>query len=386
MNTKKPMIMCVVGARPNFMKIAPILRAFKDPQYGLDAMLLHTGQHYDEAMYHRLFADLAIPAPDINLNVGSGGHAAQTAEIMIRFDPAITEYAPDAVLVVGDVNSTIACALVASKRGVPVFHVEAGLRSFDWEMPEEVNRVLTDRLADLLFTTETAAEENLKREGEDPSRIHFVGNVMIDTLYYCLPSATPAGKTLREAGVTQPLFNGEPNSFGLVTMHRPSNVDDPDMLRSLLQTLGTIAQQLPLVIPLHPRTQHNVEMFGLQPLLEHPGIAVLPPQGYLSNIGLMRNARVVLTDSGAIQEETTALGVSCLTLRENTERPVTIEQGTNLLVGRDPQKILEAFEEVMQGQGKSGRIPHYWDGRSSERICQHIKEFFSSRNTGTGAV
>jgi len=363
-------VLCVVGARPNFMKIAPIMRAFRAPELGLRATLLHTGQHYDAAMKHAFFEQLDIPEPDIDLGVGSGSHALQTAEIMQRFEPVLDRERPDVVLVVGDVNSTIACALVAVKKGIPVVHVEAGLRSGDRSMPEEINRVLTDQLSELLFTTERDAERNLAREGIDPARVHFVGNVMIDTLRHNLTRATPAARTLREAGL-----DAAEGEYGLVTLHRPSNVDDPARLRALLELLAECSEQLPLVFPVHPRTASRIAEAGLEPVLERGRILRLDPLGYLEMLGLMRSARLVLTDSGGIQEETTALGVPCLTLRENTERPITIEEGTNTLVGTRPECIRAAFDETLRSGGKAGRVPPLWDGCAAERIAAILSDW-----------
>lgn len=371
-------LVCVVGARPNFMKIAPLMRVFRGRPERFDAVLLHTGQHYDEAMKDAFFRQLGIPQPDIDLEVGSGTHAVQTAEIMRRFEPVLDAQQPDAVLVVGDVNSTIACALVAAKKGVAVIHVEAGLRSFDRAMPEEINRVLTDQISDLLFTTEPDGELNLVREGVAAERVHFVGNVMIDTLMANLQHAVPAEQTLR-AMVGPGQFAALPARFGVLTLHRPSNVDDPQVLSRLLQTLGRLSQQLPLVFPVHPRTRARIEAAGLGEILAGPGIAAIPPLGYLQLLGLMRAATLVLTDSGGIQEETTALGVPCLTLRDNTERPVTVFEGTNTIVGADPQRIAQAFAEVLGSGGKAGRVPQLWDGHAAERIADRIESWMSAR-------
>jgi UDP-N-acetylglucosamine 2-epimerase (non-hydrolysing) len=366
-------ILCIVGARPNFMKMAPIMSALKDAGPLLTVSLLHTGQHYDVAMNHQYFEALGIPSPDVNLEVGSGSHAVQTAEVMRRFEPVLDERQPSAILVVGDVNSTIACALVASKKGIPVIHVEAGLRSFDRAMPEEINRVLTDQLSDLLFTTERTGRENLLREGIDESRIHFVGNVMIDTLRRNLERAIPAHTTLREAG--RPGFLDGRDGYALLTMHRPSNVDDPKILATLLETTLKISAKLPVIFPVHPRTRSMIEKFGMSGILDVPQIALLPPMGYLEILGLMKEARVVLTDSGGIQEETTALGVPCITLRNNTERPITVDEGTNTIAGQDPGAITKAFEDVMNSGGKTGRIPEFWDGQAAVRIARTIKSW-----------
>ncbi|MCB1679188.1 MAG: UDP-N-acetylglucosamine 2-epimerase (non-hydrolyzing) [Halioglobus sp.] len=369
-------ILCVVGARPNFMKIAPIMRAFAQSDSPLEARLLHTGQHYDAAMKHAFFDQLHIPEPDIDLEVGSGSHAGQTADIMKRFEPVLDASPPAAVLVVGDVNSTIACALVAVKKGIPVIHVEAGLRSGDRQMPEEINRVLTDQLSELLFTTEASAEDNLVREGISRDRVHFTGNVMIDTLLYNLEYAVPAATSLTAAGL-DPDATGD--GYGLVTLHRPSNVDDPAVLRQLLTVLAQIGQRTPLLFPVHPRTRARIAAAGLDELLERAAITVLPPQGYLEMLGLMRDARIVLTDSGGIQEETTALGVPCVTLRDNTERPITVHQGTNTIVGTDPERILACYLDVMETGGKTGRVPDLWDGRAAQRIVAIVNQWAAGR-------
>ena len=352
-------VLCVAGARPNFMKIAPVMAALSET--GIAAQLLHTGQHYDAAMSDGFFADLGIPHPDHHLEVGSGSHAVQTAEVMKRFEPVLESVRPQAVLVVGDVNSTLACALVAAKRGVCVIHVEAGLRSYDRRMPEEINRVLTDQISDLLFITEKSALANLQREGIDPARVEFVGNVMIDTLHRNLERAVPSEKTLGAAL----------SAYAVLTLHRPSNVDDPATLTALLDVIAEINRSLPVVLPLHPRTRGNIDKFGLSAKLD--GLRILPPLGYLDMLGLMRDAKLVLTDSGGIQEETTALGVPCLTLRDNTERPITLAEGTNTLVGADPTAIRAAFSDVMANGGKAGCIPEYWDGRAAMRIAYTLK-------------
>lgn len=371
-------ILCIVGARPNFMKIAPIMRAFASADSPLTARLLHTGQHYDEAMKHAFFDQLNIPEPDIDLEVGSGSHAQQTAEIMKRFEPVLDENPPLAVLVVGDVNSTIACALVAVKKGIPVIHVEAGLRSGDREMPEEINRILTDQLSEMLFTTEASAEANLVREGIGADKVHFVGNVMIDTLRYNLPDAVPSQTTLSNAAGQGSLATAD--GYGLLTLHRPSNVDDPAVLSRLLAVLARISRRTPLLFPIHPRTHARIVDAGLQGMLDEAAITTLPPLGYLEMLGLMKDARVVLTDSGGIQEETTALGVPCITLRENTERPITVSQGTNTVVGTDADRIFSCYEDVMATGGKSGRIPQLWDGEAARRIVGLIGQWAMERN------
>lgn len=357
-------ILCVVGARPNFMKIAPIVAALSEQ--GFDAPIVHTGQHYDEAMNEAFFRDLGIPQPLVNLAVGSASHAVQTAEIMMRFEPILDRMSPRAILVVGDVNSTIACALVAAKKGVTVIHVEAGLRSYDRAMPEEVNRVLTDQISDFLFITEESARANLEREGISPQRVHFVGNVMIDSLYRSLDKAVSAKDQL------PPGIAGK--GYVVATLHRPSNVDEPAVLGGLLGALNRMAETLPVVLPLHPRTRSKAVEYGMAERLAAPGMVVLPPAGYLEMLGLMRDARLVVTDSGGLQEETTALGVPCLTVRENTERPITIELGTNSLVGTDPVMLLAAFDDVLSCGGKSGRVPPLWDGKASDRIAAILAE------------
>ena len=370
-------VMCVVGARPNFMKMAPILRALAAHQPALPTLLVHTGQHYDQGMSHQLFEDLGLPRPDLNLEVGSGSHAVQTAEVMRRFEPALDEHQPSCVLVVGDVNSTLACTLVAVKKGVPVVHVEAGLRSYDRKMPEEINRVLTDQVADRLYTTERSALDNLLREGISADRVAFVGNVMIDSLVTNRPHARPIADTLAAHGI-DPALLAHARGHGVVTLHRPSNVDDADTLRSLLGVLREVSASLPLVFALHPRTRNNIERFGLADMIDHQRMALLPPQGYLEMLGLMRDATLVLTDSGGLQEETTALGVPCLTLRENTERPITAEQGTNTLVGRDPQAIRQGVAEILRGDGKRGRVPELWDGHAADRIAADLWQWLGA--------
>ena len=364
-------LLCVVGARPNYMKMAPLVRAFGKRSEGPEVVLIHTGQHYDVEMNERLFADLELPSPDLNLEVGSGTHAVQTAEIIRRFEPVLDRLLPCCVIVVGDVNSTLACSLVAAKKRTPIVHVEAGLRSFDRDMPEEINRVLTDQLADLLFITERSAADNLAREGIAPSRIRFVGNVMIDSLLHHRRRAIPPSETLAREGVGADFLAGAPG-FGVVTLHRPSNVDEPVALRESLAMLRDIAERLPLIWPVHPRAKSNIERFGLAPLLNGARIALLPPQGYLEMLGFLGEATLVLTDSGGIQEETTALDVPCLTMRDNTERPITVEQGTNTLVGRNRSPALACVDEILRTGGKRGRIPELWDGHAAERIADEL--------------
>ena len=358
-------ILCVVGARPNFMKIAPIVDALQQHPF-LAPFLLHTGQHYDDSMKEAFFRQLGIPEPDVDLEVGSATHAVQTAQIMQRFEPVLDKVAPVAVLVVGDVNSTIACSLVASKKHVPVIHVEAGLRSYDRTMPEEINRVLTDQISDLLFTTERGARENLLREGISEDRIHFVGNVMIDALFRSLEAAVPAAQTMNRYD------HPSQEEYAVLTLHRPANVDAPETLQALLQVLVEISQEIPILFPCHPRTAGRIDQYGLHGLLKKGRVILLPPLGYLEMLGLVRSARMVLTDSGGLQEETTALGIPCITLRENTERPITVTEGTNTVVGRDPDRILQSVQEILEGGGKAGRVPELWDGRAARRIVDII--------------
>lgn len=371
---KKIKIVCVVGARPNFMKIAPIISQMQRDGSRLIPYLVHTGQHYDKEMKHSFFEQLGIPEPDVDLGVGSGSHAQQTAEVMRRFEPVLDEQQPTAILVVGDVNSTIACALVAVKKGIPVIHVEAGLRSFDRSMPEEINRVLTDQISDCLFTTERIAADNLAREGIAADKIQFVGNVMIDTLLNNLKRATPFDETLGKYVKDATLYC---NGFGLLTMHRPSNVDDATVLERLLGAVEKVSEELPILFPMHPRTAAKIDQFGLYSYLDKTRIQPLPPLGYLDLLGLMAKAKLILTDSGGIQEETTALGVPCITLRENTERPITIDEGTNTIVGTDAQRIVAVAHEVITQGGKSGRIPEYWDGQAAERIVRLIEQRYA---------
>ncbi len=354
----------VCGARPNFMKIAPLMRAYRSCP-GIQPLLVHTGQHYDEKMSKLFFEELEIPRPDINLEVGSGSHAQQTATIMQRFEPVVAEHKPDAVLVVGDVNSTIACALVAAKMGVQVYHVEAGLRSFDRTMPEEINRLLTDSISDLLFVSEPSGLDNLRVEGVPAERVHFVGNVMIDTLERCRDRAAQSD-VLERLGLA-------PREYVLVTLHRPASVDHPDVLAGLLGVLDQVQREFPVVFPIHPRTRKAIEADHLAPLVAGmKQLKLLDPLGYLDFMRLTSQARVVMTDSGGIQEETTILGVPCLTMRENTERPATITHGTNKLVGMDPQRILAAYREVRDTAPGTARRPEKWDGRAAERIAEII--------------
>lgn len=355
-------ILHVVGARPNFMKAAPVLTALR--ARGARQTLVHTGQHYDVKLSDAIFAELDLPEPDVNLGAGSGSHAEQTAQVMVGMERALLERRPDLVLVYGDVNSTVAAALAAVKLGVPVGHVEAGLRSRDRAMPEEINRIVTDRLATQLFTPSQDGDDNLLHEGVPREWIHLVGNVMIDTLVRLLPSTTGDG-LLRSFG----LMNGKGAApFALVTLHRPSNVDDPPMLRKLLRALESLAADVPVVLPMHPRTKQRMAAMGL----ETGRIQVSEPLTYLEFLGLQRHAAVVITDSGGIQEETTYLGVPCLTMRENTERPVTVTLGTNVLIGRDTDLLEAETRRVLAGAAKRGSVPPLWDGKAAERIADVV--------------
>jgi len=382
MNTMK--IMSIAGARPNFMKLASIVRAVEkyNVKRGvnlIDHVIVHTGQHYDARMSHAFFEDLGLPEPDINLGVGSGSHAAQTAEIMQKFEPVLLEHCPDVLLVVGDVNSTIACTLVASKVEYPqpsamshdpstrrpiIVHVEAGLRSFDRDMPEEINRILTDALSDLLFITEEGAIKHLQNEGVHADKIHFVGNVMIDTLQQHLGRADTST-------IKQQL--NVPENYGLITLHRPSNVDRKETLLPLVDCMHRISERCHLVFPVHPRTENSLRTLGLwQELEDNKAMTLAEPLGYIDFLKLVKDASIVITDSGGIQEETTVLGVPCVTLRENTERPVTVTVGTNYLIGTNPGKIMETVNMILDGQGKQGSIPQYWDGHAGDRIVEII--------------
>lgn len=353
-------ILNIVGARPNLPKIAPLLREMqRHPE--IEPILVHTGQHYDEKLSDIFFRQMGIPEPHVNLEVGSASHAAQTAEILKRIEPVLLERQPDLVLVVGDVNSTIAVSLAAVKLGIPVAHVEAGLRSFDRTMPEEINRILTDAIADYLFVTEEDAIEHLLKEGRPRESIFFVGNVMIDSLRHFLPIAQQSSVG-GELGLAK---DGKWSRFAVLTLHRPSNVDSTENLAELLGAIDAIAVEVPVIFPVHPRTQQRLTQAGIR---HRPELRLIPPVGYLDFLCLLSKASLVLTDSGGIQEETTALGVPCLTLRENTERPITISQGTNLLVGTDPSRIVAAAKATLSGKNKAGRIPPLWDGQAAGRI------------------
>ena len=353
----------VVGARPNLIKIAPLVEQMKRHP-GIRQLLLHTGQHYDDQMSQIFFDDLGIPQPDIYLGVGSGSHAEQTARVMIAFEKALLEHEPDLVVVVGDVNSTLACTITAAKLSIPVAHVEAGLRSFDRAMPEEINRIVTDALSDFLFTTSREAGENLLHEGVPAEKIFFVGNVMIDTLNRHRGRARQLNTPAR--------FGLEPGRYALLTLHRPSNVDNPETFADILDALTAIQCDFPILFPAHPRTVKRISEFGFAQRLDSaPDLRLVDPLGYLEFLDLMMHAQLVLTDSGGIQEETTILGVPCLTIRENTERPITITEGTNVLVGE--------ARRVLKGEGKAGRVPELWDGRAAERIVSILWEQMGNR-------
>ncbi|MBN1816541.1 MAG: UDP-N-acetylglucosamine 2-epimerase (non-hydrolyzing) [Sedimentisphaerales bacterium] len=360
----------IVGARPNFMKIAPLMAEYRKQDW-IEPLLVHTGQHYDEKMSALFFRELGIPKPDINLGVGSGTHAAQTADIMKAFEPVCLEHKPDAVLVVGDVNSTIACGLVAAKLGIRLIHVEAGLRSFDRTMPEEINRRLTDALSDLLFCTEQAGVDNLLREGVPQEKIFLVGHVMIDTLLAHVQQARQS--TLLDDLQKQGCLNGD--GFAVVTLHRPSNVDDPAVFSRILDALEVIQKDLSILFPVHPRTRKTLSLSPLDKRVKAlSNLHLMEPIGYLDFLQLTCHAKLVLTDSGGIQEETTALQVPCLTLRENTERPVTVQIGSNQLVGTDTARILAAYTKVIQGTLRKPQIPPLWDGKASGRIVNILLE------------
>jgi len=359
-------IVNVVGARPNFMKIAPIMEQFERSR-GIEPLLVHTGQHYDEKMSDLFFRQLGIPQPDINLEVGSASHAVQTAEIMKAFEAVVLEHKPDVVLVVGDVNSTIACGLVAVKLGVKLVHIEAGLRSFDRSMPEEINRVLTDSISDLLFCTEQSGVDNLLREGIPKGKIFLVGNVMIDTLL----------KNKAKAATSNVLsqFNLDGNDFAVLTLHRPANVDDVIAFGRVLDALEIIQNDMPVIFPIHPRTRKNLSSWSLgERIKKLPNLRLTDPLGYLDFLKLMSSARIVLTDSGGIQEETTIFKIPCLTLRENTERPITVEIGSNTVVGTDTDKIIETYQQAANGDWCKPQIPLLWDGHAAERIVKIISD------------
>ena len=364
-------ILNVVGARPNFMKIAPLMEEYKHHP-DIEPLLVHTGQHYDEKMSDLFFRQLGIPEPDINLEIGSASHAVQTAEIMKAFEPVVLRHEPDAVLVVGDVNSTIACGLVAVKLGSKLVHVEAGLRSGDRSMPEEVNRILTDSISDMLFCTEQSGVDNLIKEGVAQEKIHLVGHVMIDTLLRNLERASES--TIISQLQDQGCLNG--GGYAMLTLHRPSNVDDPETFSRILDALEVIQRDMPILFPIHPRTRRNLTVLGMQERMDSlRNIHLVDPIGYLDFLKLNSCAKVVLTDSGGIQEETTVLKVPCITLRENTERPITAEIGSNQVVGTDPERIVAAYRKAIGGDFREPQIPPLWDGKAAERIVRTMLEF-----------
>ena len=358
-------LLLVVGARPNFMKIAPLHAELA--RRGIPQRLVHTGQHYDAQMSKVFFDDLGMPKPDVYLNVGSGTHAEQTARVMLGFEGVCQEAAPAGVVVVGDVNSTIACALVATKLWIKVAHVEAGLRSFDRRMPEEINRLLTDQISDLLFTPSQDGDENLLREGVAESKIHRVGNIMIDSLLAHLERAR--GSDVHDRLGVAPL------GYGVLTLHRPSNVDEPEPFRRIIAALEEVGQDLPIVFPIHPRTRKQLQQLGLyERLATIPGIRLVDPMGYLDFLALVSQSRLVLTDSGGLQEETTVLRIPCLTLRENTERPITVTIGSNVVVGSDTEAIIGAAREALAEPPRRGRVPPLWDGRTAERVADVLEQ------------
>ena len=367
-------ILAVVGARPNFMKIAPICRVFnnvtaQDPARHIEYILVHTGQHYDDNMSKVFFDDLDIPKPDINLEIGSGTHAEQTAGIMVKFEKFCEEQKPDLIVVVGDINSTLACSVVGAKLLIPIVHIEAGLRSFDRGMPEEINRIVTDALSDHLFTTCLDANENLKKEGIPEDKIHFAGNVMIDTLFHSLPKA--------ENSLIKDELGLKDGSYALATLHRPSNVDDTKVFTSILKGLIEVSKRIKVIFAVHPRARKKIEKLEVyEEIRNNKMLRLIDPVGYLDFLSLMKNAAVVLTDSGGMQEETTVLGIPCLTLRENTERPVTVTEGTNILVGMDPEKMISEMDKILNGKAKKGKIPELWDGKTAERIVNKLIDVY----------
>jgi len=369
MRTKKR-IFLVAGARPNFMKIAPLYEVMKNSAR-LQPVIVHTGQHYDKNMSQVFFRELGLPKPHIYLGVGSGSHAVQTAKIMVEFEKVCLKKKPAMVLVVGDVNSTLACSVVSSKLLIPIAHIEAGLRSFDRAMPEEINRIVTDSLSDYLFTTCRDANRNLEKEGVKRNKIFFAGNVMIDSLGRFIKEAEKR-KTFRK-------FSLKDGEYALLTLHRPSNVDDKATLEKILKTMAKISMKTKIIFPAHPRTKKQIEKYKLKKYLRVGNIEVIEPVGYLDALNLMKHSRFVLTDSGGMQEETTVLGVPCITMRENTERPITVTQGTSTLVGNNPAKITRAVNQILNGKYKKGRVPELWDGKSARRIAKILSIHLSKR-------
>ncbi len=359
-----PMIYLVAGARPNFMKIAPIVRALRE-RGRPDFKIIHTGQHFDHAMNQVFFDELGLPAPDVWLGAGGGGHAEQTAKIMLAFEPLCLAQRPDAVLVVGDVNSTMACAIVARKLGIPVAHVEAGLRSGDLRMPEEINRLVTDSISDWFFVTEPSAMDHLRQEGKPAAAVHFVGHVMVDNVLHQAAQLAAADTCRFASSAFKAAHSGPGRRYGVVTLHRPSNVDQRATLAGLASALATIGAELPLIFPVHPRTRARLDEFQIA---FDGAVTLVGPQGYMEFLNLWKDAALVLTDSGGLQEETTALGVPCLTLRDSTERPVTLHEGTNQLVGTDPDRIVAAARAVLAGPPQRGARPKFWDGDAARRV------------------
>lgn len=366
------LIHLVAGTRPNFMKIAPIVRAL-DGHNGLRYRIVHTGQHYDREMNEVFFEELGIPHPDVFMGAGGGSHAQQTSRIMVAFEELCQQEKPDAVVVVGDVNSTLACAIVAKKAGIPVAHVEAGLRSGDMAMPEEINRLVTDSISDWFFVTEPSAIEHLRREGKAEDKIHYVGHVMVDNLFYQVSKL----ESIDANQLDMAEFKRQNPAYGVVTLHRPSNVDDPENLSRIVSALRTLSAELPLIFPVHPRTRNNLERFGID---LGPDVTLSGPLPYMPFLNLWKDSTVVITDSGGLQEETTALGVPCITVRENTERPVTVDEGTNVLVGTDPDGILREARRAIAGESKRGCRPALWDGKAAERIVDRLAAALDTRS------
>lgn len=375
-----PLLYLVAGARPNFMKIAPIVRALQ-AHGGIAFKIIHTGQHYDREMNDVFFEELGIPQPDVFMGAGGGSHAQQTAKIMVGFEELCQAERPDAVLVVGDVNSTLACSIVAKKLQIPVAHVEAGLRSGDMAMPEEINRLVTDSISDWFFVTEPSGVDHLRREGKAEAAIHYVGHVMVDNVLYQAQKLAHTDTAGFETSAFKAAHSRNGQRYGVVTLHRPSNVDDAAMMARIGGALRDIATELPLIFPVHPRTRGNLAKFGVD---LGPNITLVGPQAYMAFLNLWKDAAVVLTDSGGMQEETTALGVPCITIRENTERPVTVEEGSNVLAGTDPAVIVAEARKVLRGEGKQGRRPQLWDGNAAVRIVDILAGHLATRGAAHG--